>query len=110
MRISDWSSDVCSSDLAVGLPGREATVFERPHTEANYITREMAFQVARSHARWLRLGASALVLGGPLLAWLLLAAGIGSPVFALATAAVLLLAGAFVERWLFFAQVGRAHV
>src|SRR3546814_4095270 len=109
MRISDWSSDVCSSDLgsraaAVGLPGREATVFERPHTEANYITREMAFQVARSHARWLRLGASALVLGGPLLAWLLLAAGIGSPVFALATAAVLLLAGAFVERWLFFAQ------
>src|SRR3546814_19802538 len=64
----------------------------------------MAFQVARSHARWLRLGASALVLGGPLLAWLLLAAGIGSPVFALATAAVLLLAGAFVERWLFFAQ------
>src|SRR3546814_11679077 len=73
-------------------------------SEANYITREMAFQVARSHARWLRLGASALVLGGPLLAWLLLAAGIGSPVFALATAAVLLLAGAFVERWLFFAQ------
>src|SRR3546814_12528599 len=64
----------------------------------------MAFQVARSHARWLRLGASALVLGGPLLAWLLLAAGIGSPVFALATAAVLLLAGAFVERWLFFAK------
>src|SRR3546814_3973097 len=60
-----------SRAAAVGLPGREATVFERPHTEANYITREMAFQVARSHARWLRLGASALVLGGPLLAWLL---------------------------------------
>src|SRR3546814_17997563 len=64
----------------------------------------MAFQVARSHARWLCLGASALVLGGPLLAWLLLAAGLGTPVFALATAAVLLLAGAFVERWLLFAQ------
>lgn len=92
-----------SRAAAIGLPGREATVFERPHTEANYITREMAFQVARRHARWLRAGATALVLGGPLLAWLLLAAG-GSPVFALTAAAVLLLAGAFVERWLFFAQ------
>src|SRR5690606_23517136 len=30
---------------AIGLPGREATVFERPHTEANYVTREMAFHV-----------------------------------------------------------------
>ena len=93
-----------SRAAAVGLPGREATVFERPHTEANYITREMAFQVARSHARWLRIGASVLVLGGPLLAWLLVAAGVGSPVVALAAAAMVLLAGAFIERWLFFAQ------
>src|SRR3546814_15535286 len=74
-----------SRAAAVGLPGREATVFERPHTEANYITREMASQVARSHARCLRLVAIALVLGGPLLAWLLLAVGIGSPVFARAS-------------------------
>ena len=28
---------------AVGLPGREVGVFEHPHTQANYITREMAF-------------------------------------------------------------------
>ena len=35
---------------AVGLPGREVGVFERPHTEANYITREMAFVVARACA------------------------------------------------------------
>lgn len=89
---------------AIGLPAREATVFERPHTEANYVTREMAFQVARRHARWLRVGASALLLGGPLLAWLLLAAGIGGPAFALAAAALVVLAGAFIERWLFFAQ------
>lgn len=87
---------------AIGLPGRGADVFERPHTEANYVTREMAFQVARDHARWLRIGASVLVVGGPLLGWLLL--GAGGPSFALGTAAVVLLAGAFVERWLFFAQ------
>jgi len=91
-----------SRATAIGLPGREATVFERPHTEANYVTREMAFQVARTHARWLRIGASALVVGGPLLGYLLLAAG--SPALALAAAAALMLAGAFVERWLFFAQ------
>ncbi len=87
---------------AVGLPGRDTTVFERPHTEANYVTREMAFRVARSHARWLRIAASALVVGGPLLGWLL--AGAGSPAFALGAAAAAMLAGAFVERWLFFAQ------
>src|SRR5690606_6916275 len=86
---------------AIGLPDREATVFERPHTEANYVTREMAFQVARQHALWLRVAASAFLVGGPLLAWLLLGAG---PALALGTAAALMLAGAFVERWLFFAQ------
>src|SRR5690606_17296154 len=87
---------------AVGLPGRETTVFERPHTEANYVTREMAFQVARSHARWLRVAASVLVAGGPLLGWLLL--GSAGPAAALAATALAMLAGAFVERWLFFAQ------
>jgi len=93
-----------SRAAAIGLPGREATVFERPHTEANYVTREMAFEVARRHARWLRIGACALVVGGPLLAYLLLATGFDRPAIALGMAAVLMLAGAFVERWLFFAQ------
>lgn len=91
-----------SRAAAIGLPGREATVFERPMTEANYVTREMAFQLARRHARWLRIGASALLVGGPLLGYLAL--GAGRATWALALAALLLLAGAFVERWLFFAQ------
>ena len=47
---------------AVGLPGRDISVFERPHTEDNYVTREMAFTVARKHARRLRV--IALVLFG----------------------------------------------
>jgi DMSO reductase anchor subunit len=93
-----------SRGAAIGLPGREAAVFERPHTEANYVTLEMAFQVARTHARRLRAAAMALVLGGPVLGYLGLAAGIAGPAGALAWAAVLMLAGAFVERWLFFAQ------
>lgn len=89
---------------AVGLPGRTVAVFEHPHTEASYITREMAFRLARRHAQALRLLAAGLLLGGPLLAWALLAAGLAPAGAALGLAAVLMLAGAFVERWLFFAQ------
>ncbi len=89
---------------AVGLPGREVGVFEHPHTQANYITREMAFVIARDHALRLRIIASALVFGVPLLAWGLAFAGVGHASWLLGLAALGTLAGAFVERWLFFAQ------
>ncbi|KFN49939.1 dimethyl sulfoxide reductase anchor subunit family protein [Arenimonas composti] len=90
---------------ALGLPAdRVATVFERPHTEANYLTKEMGFVVARRHAAKLR--RIALVLFGfvPLLAAVmaLLWPPVASVVFAVAAAAALV--GAVVERWLFFAQ------
>ncbi len=88
---------------AIGLPGRAASVFERPHTEANFVTREMAFALARRHGNALRILTAALLAGGPLLGWLLAAAGL-APATALALAAVAMLGGAFVERWLFFAQ------
>lgn len=90
---------------AVGLPQRDVSVFERPHTEANYLTREMAFVVARRHARLLRAAALALFALLPVL--LLLPPGLLVHVepgpFYLG-AALSALAGAFVERWLFFAQ------
>ena len=88
---------------AIGLPGRIASVFERPHTEANYITREMAFSVARRHASLLRITSILLFAGLPLLClfgWGQ-AAGTGWPLL-LAIGGALL--GAFAERWLFFAQ------
>ena len=90
---------------AVGLPQRTVTVFERPHTEANYLMREMGFVVARRHARLLRVLSVVLFALLPmfLLAWTTtLPAGAGLPW--LASAAVLAVVGAFVERWLFFAQ------
>jgi DMSO reductase anchor subunit len=90
---------------AVGLPGRDVKVFERPHTEANYLTREMAFVVARTHARRLRLLAVLLFAIVPILAMLPVWAFVhidAAPWFALAAASAL--AGAFVERWLFFAE------
>ncbi len=89
---------------ALGLPGREASVFERPHTEASFITREMVFVLARRHARSLRAATLALLAGVPLAAWALAAGGVLSPAMLLAPAALALLAGAFAERWLFFAQ------
>jgi DMSO reductase anchor subunit len=89
---------------AVGLPGRAVSVFERPHTEASYITREMAFVVARRHARRLRALALLLFTGVPLLAvYLTMHAGVEAS-WCWSAAAIAILAGGFVERWLFFAQ------
>lgn len=90
---------------AVGLPARKVTVFERPHTEANYLTREMAFVVARKHSRRLRWLAALLFALVPILSmlpvWLLVHLDV-APWFCVA--ALSALAGAFVERWLFFAE------
>jgi DMSO reductase anchor subunit len=90
---------------AVGLPGRTVSVFERPHTEANYLTREMGFVVARRHARRLRAIALVLFAVAPVVlllpVWLFVHL---DPAPWLALAALCALLGAFVERWLFFAQ------
>jgi DMSO reductase anchor subunit len=90
---------------AVGLPGRTVSVFERPHTESNYLTREMAFVVARKHAHRLR-GLSLLLFAVlPMLCLFAIGRIDGiAPMAWLWFAAVSALAGAFVERWLFFAQ------
>ena len=89
---------------AVGLPGRDVAVFERPHTETNYLLREMGFVLARKHARKLRRIALALFAAVPALcamtaawqpAWTLPAMVVGAIAFQL---------GALVERWLFFAE------
>lgn len=90
---------------AVGLPGRVVTPFERPHTEANYVTREMAFALARRHAQRLRRLAVLLFAAVPVLlmlpVWIFVHLD-AAPWYA--AAALGALAGAFVERWLFFAE------
>ncbi len=90
---------------AVGLPGRSVSSFERPHTESNYLTREMGFVVARKHARKLRTIAVVLFAVIPALCALpvwLLPHGDVTPL--LWVAAVSFQLGAVVERWLFFAE------
>jgi DMSO reductase anchor subunit len=90
---------------AVGLPGREVSVFERPHTESNYLTREMGFVLARRHAKKLRVIAAVLFALIPALCalpvWLLPHVD-AEPLLWLAAGAFQL--GALVERWLFFAE------
>jgi len=89
---------------AVGLPAREVALFERPMTESNYVTREMAFVVARKHARRLRAIALVLIAVVPV-ACLLVAAGVDTlRTSSCIVAAASALTGAFVERWLFFAE------
>lgn len=83
----------------------QARLLERPHTEANYLQKEMGFRVARKHVGRLRRLVLLVGLGLPSLLVLLastLPALAGSALVAVALLAGIL--GALVERWLFFAQ------
>ena len=78
-------------------------MFERPHTEANYLTKEMGFVVARKHAKKLRMLALLLFAALPVIC-IVLAIAFSAPWPWLVIAMLCAVAGAFVERWLFFAQ------
>lgn len=88
---------------AIGLPNRKPSVFERPHTEANYLTREMGFVVARKHANKLRLFSVLLFAVVPIIC-IVLAIAFSAPWPWLDIATACAICGAFLERWLFFAQ------
>jgi sulfite dehydrogenase (quinone) subunit SoeC len=95
---------------ALGLKEDQiVNVFERPHTEANYLTTEMGFVLARKHARKLRLIALLLFTWLPIVfclaTWLL------PQIFAsylLLIAVFFAYFGTAVERWLFFAEAKHA--
>ncbi len=93
-------------ESATGLGGLgPVSLLMAPHTEENYLQREMGYRVARKHAVKLRAIAAIAGLG---LAAPLVLAGWFLPSAAGAVCAVLaaLLAtlGVMVERWLFFAE------
>lgn len=89
---------------AVGLPQRELDVFERPHTEDNYLTREMGYVLARKHARKLRLIALASFAALPVVLSLIALMLPAVAMIAMPLATLSLLLGTLVERWLFFAE------
>jgi sulfite dehydrogenase (quinone) subunit SoeC len=105
-RLIDRASPVATIESATGLgtigPVRE---LEAPHTEENYLLREMGYVIARKHGE--RLRSIALAIGFALSAILLIVGLVlGDPgalvLFPLAAIAALL--GIYIERWLFFAQ------
>lgn len=83
----------------------EVTLLEPPHTEPNFVQKEMGFKVARRHAAKLRKTAVVLAFILPLAftVGVLLTGGLLATLLAL-LAALSLVAGLLTERWLFFAE------
>jgi DMSO reductase anchor subunit len=92
------------SATGLGSLGR-VRAFEAPHTEANYLLKEMGFAVARKHAVKLRRIAFQLAFViPPLLLLIALAEGGWPRVAASFLAAPVATIGVLIERWLFFAE------
>jgi sulfite dehydrogenase (quinone) subunit SoeC len=95
-----------SIGAATGL-GRFGKVrpLDPPHTQPNFIMREMGFQVARRHAEQLRrLAVVALFLVPAVCTMLLLLGGAALAVLLTLVATLSVAIGIGVERWLFFAE------
>lgn len=92
----------------LGRHGR-VTAFEAPHTEENYLLREMGFRIARKHAARLRLIARICAFALPFgLALVALPVGQGAAAAFMVLAALSAGTGVLVERWLFFAEAKHA--
>lgn len=111
-RDQDRGGPTASSATGLGLGGERVRLLESPHTQDNFVLREMGFKVARRHAVKLRRVAQALGFAVPLALTeaLALADDILGP---LGLAAALLAAicstlGIAVERWLLFAEARHA--
>ena len=91
---------------AIGVPGADVRYIEWPHTEVNFVLKEMGYRIARKHADKLRNLARVLLLGGALVTLVLLPSLVPLPFLAyfMGLGAVLTLTGVVIERWLFFAE------
>ncbi|MER8368631.1 DmsC/YnfH family molybdoenzyme membrane anchor subunit [Mesorhizobium sp. M0306] len=104
-RYNDRLEIPTTANTATGLAGGTVRSIEWPHTEENYLLKEMGFRIARKHSAKLRQITQALAFALPAL--LLIAAFALPWPYAAASsilAAIVQLAGMLVERWLFFAE------
>jgi DMSO reductase anchor subunit len=95
-----------SPESATGLGNiGKVRLFEAPHTEENYLMREMGFSIARKHAEKLRRISLLALFAAPFVLVLLaiLTSGVMATV-PLVIAVLLAAVGVLVERWLFFAE------
>ncbi len=104
-RALDIGYGASSMESATGLGHiGKVRLLERPHAMENYLTNEMAFRVARKHMNklgWIEIGLGAALPLVLLLSSLMLSSGVAT--FLQILTVLSLLAGLFVERWLFFA-------
>jgi DMSO reductase anchor subunit len=105
-RFLDGGAHAATAESATGLGSfGKVRMLAAPHTEENYLLKEMGFRIARKHA--LKLRRIALFAGFvlPLVAVL---AALVTPhvvdIVLLAAAAILNAIGTVTERWLFFAE------
>ena len=111
LKLLDWrhidrSPGDVTAERATGLGsiGR-VRLFEAPHTQENFLLKEMGFAIARKHRDKLRRVAVHLAFVIPLLLTLVaLASGGGVRMAAIIATAPIATLGVLLERWLFFAE------
>jgi DMSO reductase anchor subunit len=81
-----------------------ASLLEAPHSEANYLMKEMVFTVARDRAKTLRLITMILGFAVPILIGLIGMLTTGLPLVWLVIAVLAHAIGTVTSRWLFFAE------
>jgi DMSO reductase anchor subunit len=105
-RFIDRTRSESTAESATGLGHLgKVRLLDAPHTEDNYLMREMGFRIARKHAYRLRAFATILAFVLPFLLTALTIALV-QPVAVLAAVLAALFAtlGVLIERWLFFAE------
>lgn len=109
-KVATWRHDdgvamPATLNSATGLAGGAVRSVEWPHTEENYLLKEMGFRVARKHRDRLRGFVTAAAFVAPT-ALMLASCWLGGTLSVVLSvlAAVSQLAGLLVERWLFFAE------
>ncbi|MDY0874306.1 dimethyl sulfoxide reductase anchor subunit family protein [Dongia rigui] len=104
-RFVDGDIGASTAGSATGL-GRfgKVRLFAAPHTEENYLLKEMGFKVARKHAQKLRRIASRGAFAVPLIAVLLALAVPTAGPWLMVVAVLANAIGTVTERWLFFAE------
>lgn len=103
---ADRAARTLTPEAATGL-GRFGTVrvLEPPHTQPNFVMREMGYEIARKHRERLRRMTVLLLFAVPALCSVVMLIAPAGLALALALAAVASAAvGVLTERWLFFAE------
>lgn len=104
-RYNDRLEIPTTANTATGLAGGTVRSLEWPHTEENYLLKEMGFRIARKHSGRLRQITQLLAFALPVLL-LAIVFALPWPFAAVLSllAAIVQFTGMLVERWLFFAE------